>query len=106
MFVSSLLAAPQSGVKNNVANGLDVNSEIESLEQKLIHQSGAYDCRGRCRHVAKIVVIDVEVKALAGLQMDREIAAADAGSRTDAICGNAAWIVGNERVINRDCILE
>src|SRR5215471_20775467 len=103
VFVSGLLAPSQSGIKHNVANGLDVNSDVESLEQKLVYQSRAHDRRRRRGDIAKIIVIDVEVKALTRLQVNGEIAAADARSGTDAVCGSAQWIVGNNRVIDRDC---
>src|SRR6266576_1708845 len=106
VFVTSFLTLAQRGVEHDVADGFNVNSDIYSLEQKLVDQSCTHN---RCRcggHVAEIVVIDIEEEPVARLKMNREIAAANAGAGTNAIGGDAARVVGNERVIDRDRVSE
>src|SRR6266576_1753974 len=101
--VSCFFALSHVGVYREVPHRFHAYSYIQALVEQLIEQSGANQLRGCCGHIAKVVVIKIKPNSRGWLKAHTQVTTADAGSRPDSAGGQAAWIVDNQRVVDRDC---
>src|ERR1700757_3744619 len=100
--VPCLIRSPQRGVEEKMPCWLHSHPKAHSLVQQFIHQPCTHQLRGRCRHVAKIVVIEIERNPLMRLVMHSKIASAQAGSGRDAIGSQALGCIHDKGVIDRN----
>src|SRR5215467_10920382 len=83
--VAAARAATESGTEPYLRPDLDTPAGAEALEQKLVQQAGADECRVKCRNIAEIVVVSIQFHARNRIDAERGEVTPQSRARR---CGN------------------
>src|ERR1035437_1095132 len=98
--ISAAATQADVGIHRSAKRQRDAHSGAHTLKQVFVQQSGIDQPRVKSRDVSKVVLVEIKLKILGGLQAQRQEAHRDAGARRYSRYGRSMYLIGLQLVIH------